>query len=70
VVNDAATVSMAPFLEPSPSGWHETVAVNLDGTVTCTRRVLEGMLAADGAVDRQHRLYLGTIGADGRRRDA
>jgi NAD(P)-dependent dehydrogenase (short-subunit alcohol dehydrogenase family) len=65
VVNNAATLSMAPFLETTPSSWHEMIAVNLGGTVACTRRVLGGMLAAGwGRIVNMASIW-GTIGARG-----
>ena len=46
LVNNAAILIMAGFLELDPADFDRTIDVNLTGVVNCTRRVLPGMLAA------------------------
>lgn len=46
LVNNAAILIMASFLELDPADFDRTIDVNLTGVMHCTRRVLPGMLAA------------------------
>ncbi|WP_417725916.1 SDR family oxidoreductase [Roseovarius sp.] len=44
LINNAAVYPRRDFLEETPESFAETVAINLGGTVTCTRLALEGMI--------------------------
>lgn len=46
LVNNAAILILASFLELDPASFERTIDVNLTGVMLCTRRVLPRMLAA------------------------
>lgn len=46
LVNNAATMSMAPLAEVDPREWRRVLATNLDGPFFCTRAVVPGMVEA------------------------
>jgi len=43
LVNNAGIDVIAPFLDSTESDWRRVVAVNLEGTIRCTREVVAGM---------------------------
>jgi NAD(P)-dependent dehydrogenase (short-subunit alcohol dehydrogenase family) len=45
LVNNAGTITIAPFVEVSEEDWTRVLAVNLTGVFLCTRAVLPHMLA-------------------------
>jgi NAD(P)-dependent dehydrogenase (short-subunit alcohol dehydrogenase family) len=65
LVNNAATLTMAPFLEFDPQEWDRIVRVNLSGPMWCARGVLPNMIRTGwGRIVTVASIW-GTIGARG-----
>jgi NAD(P)-dependent dehydrogenase (short-subunit alcohol dehydrogenase family) len=65
LVNNAAVLEMAPFVDLDLGVWDRTIAVNLTGPFLCTRRVVSGMLDAQwGRIVNMSSIW-GVIGARG-----
>jgi len=65
LVNNAATLSMAPFMEFDAGEFDRIITVNLTGPMLCTRRVLPAMLSArQGSIIMVASIW-GLIGARG-----
>ncbi len=45
LVNNAGWDSVGPFVDSDEATWDRVLAINLRGTIACTRAVLDGMLA-------------------------
>ena len=65
LVNNAATLSMAPFLEFDADEWDRIVRVDLSGPMVCARAVLPGMIRAGRGRIVSVASIWGTIGARG-----